>query len=164
MLPDIGGEKTFDLLLESMLRGNKVAIATTILGKKEILAAFIPSNEGMLMRSLYFSDDIREPPSYERPAHSEEEIAAALKLIDSRTKKFEHERFHPEYQMRIKEKINEKIAAQDIITTNGETPQLPFMEAIRKSILSSQNTGAAKKSGKTKAESKKETKPHRTKK
>ena len=55
--PDIGGEKAFELLRVSMKDNGNVAVSETILVSKETLAAFIPTETGLLMRTLYYLEE-----------------------------------------------------------------------------------------------------------
>lgn len=135
VVPDVGGEKAFELLRTWMMNNRKVAIASTILVSKETLAAFIPTETGMLMRTLYYIEDILESPSYIKPQISKEELAAIAQLNRSMLKKFGHAHFHDNYQMRVQEKIDSKIYSEEIVVANEEEPQLPLMEALRKSIM-----------------------------
>ena len=69
-------------------------------------------------------------------------------------KPFEPELYHDEYQMRLKELIDAKIEAQDVVIGNEESPQLPLMEALRKTILEAKSkrskSGKAKEKGTSK--------------
>jgi DNA end-binding protein Ku len=137
VVPDVGGEKAFELLRIWMMNGSKVAIASTILVSKETLAAFIPTETGMLMRTLYYIEDIKESPTYVKPQISSEELTAITQLNESMIKTFGHAHFHDKYRVSVQEKIDSKINAEEIVVANEEAPQLPLMEALRKSILDS---------------------------
>jgi DNA end-binding protein Ku len=154
MVPNVGGEKAFELLRMSMMDGRKVAIAKTILVSKEILASLLPTQNGIIMRSLYYADDIKEAPPYAKSEMSSDEILAISQLVDSMTKKFEHAFFHDEYALQIKALVDKKIETHDVVKVNEEVPQLPVLEAIRESIIKANPTGNKPRKSKEKDVSK----------
>jgi len=82
----------------------------------------------------------------------------------SMIKTFGHAHFHNNYQTSVQEKIDSKINAEEIVVANEEEPQLPLMEALRKSILDSNSkTGKprkAKEKGMSKDTADANTTPH----
>ena len=61
-LPETGGEKAFELLRRAMHDEQKVAVAKTVMGNKETLLALIPTDDGILIETMFFADEIKDKP------------------------------------------------------------------------------------------------------
>jgi len=147
-VPETGGEKAFELLRTAMKEENKVAIAKTVMGNKETLLAIIPVENNILVSTMYFEDDIKEiPKSIVRPELNEGELSMAKTLIQSMVKPFEPALYKDEYQERLRDLIEKKIAGQEIVAAKQEAPSnvIDLMEALKKSIEQNQGTAEKKK-------------------
>ena len=135
--PDSGGDKAFELLRTAMKEENKVAIAKTVMGNKETLLAILPTEEGILIETMFYEDEIKEiPKSYGKQELNESEITMAKTLINSMVKPFEPTMYKDEYQQRLKILIEQKIAGKEVVATQVEAPSnvIDLMEALKKSI------------------------------
>jgi len=136
-IPELGGEKAFELLRRAMLDENKIAIAKTVLGTKETLLALIPRDEGILAETMFYEDEIKElPKSYSKQPAGETELSMAKTLISSMIKPFDPTMHRDEYQARLKDLITQKIAGKETVTAESE-PQgnvIDLMEALKKSV------------------------------
>ena len=148
-IPELGGEKAFELLRLAMMQEQKIAIAKTVLGTKETLLALIPREDGILVQTMFFEDEIKDmPKTYAKNEVNEAELAMAKTLIDSMDKPFEPEKYHDEYQEKLKELISSKIAGKEVVSPKSE-PQgnvINLMEALQASITK-QKEPAPKKTG-----------------
>ena len=153
-IPEKGAEKAFELLRIAMLEEEKIAIAKTVLGAKETLLALIPREEGLLVETMFFADEIKElPRSYVKPALHEAELKMAITLIQSMNQAFVPEQYEDEYQNRLKDLIGQKIAGQEIPSSNKDTEDnvIDLMDALKASIEQSKTT-KPKAPGKKKAQ------------
>lgn len=135
--PDVGGDKAFELLRTAMLQENKIAIAKTVMGNKETLLAILPTTDGILIETMFYQDEIKElakVPS--KPPISDAELSMAKMLIDSMDKPFDPALYHDEYQERLRNVIEQKIAGKDIVAAEPEerTNVIDLMEALKASI------------------------------
>lgn len=147
-VPETGGEKAFELLRTAMKEENKVAIAKTVMGNKETLLAIIPAQEDIMISTMFFEDDIKEiPKSYARAALNEGELTMAKTLIESMVKPFEPSLYKDEYQERLRDLIEKKIAGKEIVAAKEEAPSnvIDLMDALRRSIEQNQGATPAKK-------------------
>lgn len=136
-VPEAGGEKAFELLRTAMLQEGKVAVGKTVMGNSETLLCIIPTEQGILIEKMFYHDEIKEiPKSYSRPEISEQELNMAKTLIESMVKDFEPELYHDEYQVRLKELIQDKINGKEIVAAKTEASGnvIDLMEALQKSI------------------------------
>lgn len=145
-VPETGGEKAFELLRTAMKDENKVAIAKTVMGNKETLLAIIPAQDNILINTMFFEDDIKEiPKSFVRPELNEGELTMAKTLIESMVKPFDPSLYKDEYQERLRELIEQKIAGREIVAPKEEAPSnvIDLMDALKRSIEQNQGATAA---------------------
>lgn len=136
IVPEAGGEKAFELLRQAMLSLKKVAIAKTVMGTKEELIALYPTKNDIIAKVLYFHDEIQPVPSISKTPVDKAELEMAKSLINSMTRPFQHDEFIDEYQVKLKEALQTKIAGQDIVMTDDErvTNAIDLMTALQKSL------------------------------
>lgn len=145
-VPDVGGDKAFELLRTAMKEENKVAIAKTVMGTQEALLTIIPTEEGILIETMYYEDEIKEiPKAITHFELNDAELKMAKTLINTMVKPFNPELYEDEYQIKLRELIEKKISGKEIVTVKQE-PQnnvIDLMEALKASI--EQNKTPAKK-------------------
>jgi DNA end-binding protein Ku len=83
-IPEPGGEKAFELLRQALMSEQKIAIGKTVFGTKDTLMAIIPREEGVLVSTMFYQDDIKElQKPYAKPEVAEQELTMAKMLINS---------------------------------------------------------------------------------
>lgn len=136
-LPETGGDKAYELMRRAMLEEGKVAIAKTVMSNAEKLLALIPTENEILIETLFFADEIKETPK--EPAHpalTDPELTMAKTLVHSMTRAFEPEQYHDEYQQRLRAIIENKIQGKEVVQTPTQ-PQgtvIDIMEALQASL------------------------------
>lgn len=149
-IPDVGAEKAYELLRQALLFQKKVAIAKTVMGTNEKLLVLYPTKEGMIVKTLFYYDEIAAvPKQIPKITPGKTELDMAKMLIDNMTRPFIPEDFQDEYQARLRDAIMKKIQGKEIITADTSEPDnvIDLMEALQKSLeLSKRNqemTGTA---------------------
>ena len=134
--PEAGGDKAFALLRQAMLDEGKIAIAKTVIGNSGKLLVIMPTSEGMLIETLYYEDEIREMPKSVAADINDAELKVAKQLITSMVQDFDPSLYKDEYQVRLKEIIESKIAGKEIVsaTPNKTTNIIDLMEALQASL------------------------------
>lgn len=136
-VPDAGAEKAYELLRQSLLFQKKVAIAKTVMGTNEKLLVLYPTKDGIIVKTLYYYDEIvAMPKSVPKMKLDENELNMAKMLIENMTRPFVAEEFQDEYQARLREAIMKKIQGQEIVAvdTSGPSNVIDLMEALQKSL------------------------------
>jgi len=135
-VPELGGEKAFELLRSALMEEQKIAIGKTIMREKEYLVAIIPREDGILIQTMLFQDDIKElPKTYNKPEISQEELKMAKTLINSMNTPFDAENYKDEYQEKLKDLIGTKIQGKEVIENKEENSNIiDLMEALKKSV------------------------------
>lgn len=148
-IPDSGAEKAYELLRQSLLAEKKVAIAKTVMGTNEKLLVLYPMKDGMIVKTLFYEDEIAAvPKQVPRMKLDEQELDMAKMLIQNMTKPFDATAYQDEYQARLKDAIMKKIQGQEIITADTGAPDniIDLMEALKKSLEMTKD-GSGRKAG-----------------
>lgn len=135
--PEAGGEKAFELLREALMAGQKIAIGKTVMGTKDTLMAIIPREDGILISTMHYADEIRElQKQYVKPEVSEQELNMAKTLIGSMDTPFNPEKYKDEYQIKLRELIETKISGKEIVAveSEGKGQVIDLMEALKASV------------------------------
>lgn len=136
-VPDTGAEKAYELLRQSMLSQKRVAIAKTVMGTNEKLLVLYPMKEGLIVKTLFYHDEIAAvPKTIPKMKLDENELNMAKMLIENMTKPFVASEFRDEYQARLREAIMKKIQGQEIVEVDSGAPSnvIDLMEALQKSL------------------------------
>lgn len=152
VVPQKGGGKALELLRRAMMKTQRAALGKAVFGNSEKLLVIIPREDGMLIETLLYEDDIKEfPLEYERPAVSEAELGMAEKLIEGMEEPFAPEKYKDEFQEKLKRLIADKIAGREVVEAKEERPGmiLDLMEALKASVKSAGEKKPAKKTVRT---------------
>ena len=147
-IPEVGAEKAYELLRQALLSEKKVAIAKTVMGTNEKLLVLYPMKDGMIVKTLFYNDEIAAvPKQVPKMKLSEQELDMAKLLIQNMTKEFDAEEYRDEYQARLREAIMKKIQGQEIVTadTSGPDNVIDLMEALQKSLEQTKGGPKSKK-------------------
>ncbi len=150
-IPDAGAEKAYELLRQAMLAEKKVAIAKTVMGTNEKLLVLYPMKDGMIVKTLFYEDEIAAAPKQiPKMKLDEKELSMAKLLIGNMTQPFEAAAFRDEYQARLREAIMKKIQGQEIVTADIGTPDniIDLMEALQRSVeMTKENPDKKRRAG-----------------
>jgi len=128
--------KAYILFCEALKKTKKVAVAKTIIGSKFYYCVLRFEDNGIIMTTLYFDEEINIPEHDLKFTSSKKELELAIKLIDSLSGKFEPEKYKDEYQENIKNAINDKLNGKRIKSKNKKQIKQvnDLMEALEKSL------------------------------
>ena len=136
-VPETGGEKAFELLRQALMAEQKIAIGKTVIGTRDTLMAIIPREDGMLISTMFYADEVKElQKQYKKPEVSEAELNMAKMLINSMDTPFNPEMYKDEYQEKLRQLIESKIAGKEIVAPQDEGPAkvIDLMEALKASV------------------------------
>jgi DNA end-binding protein Ku len=121
IVPDKGGARSYVLLMESMRKTAKVAIARVVLRSRERLVAIRVRQGALLMTAMNFSDEIQSPQAIrelediEGVNVSERELSVAQRLVDSIAEPFDITKYHDNYREALLDLIDRKAAGEEIV-------------------------------------------------
>lgn len=137
VVPEAGGDKAFELLRKALMEEQKIAIGKTVMGSHETLMAIIPREDGILIATMYFADEIKDiPKAYNRPDVSGQEVTMARTLINSMDTPFDPAAYHDDYQVKLCQLIEDKIAGKEVVASAKEDTGnvIDLMDALKASI------------------------------
>lgn len=137
IVPEPGAEKACELLRQAMLSEQKVGIAKTVLGTTESLIVLYPTNEGIIAKTLFYQAEIQAVPVASAKVSADPaEVEMAKTMINSMTAEFVPGKYHDEYQERLRQAIETKIAGKEIVTSEISTPNnvVDLMEAMKRTV------------------------------
>ena len=137
-----GADRAFALLLEAMRETKKVDISTLVLRDKEHLVAIRPAEEVLMLETMFFQDEIRDPEeeldTQPLVGHANaRELTIAKELVDSLTDEWDPSRYTNTYRERIKELIEQKRAGHAVVFGAQERPKsnvIDLMSALQASV------------------------------
>src|SRR5665213_2388779 len=137
-----GADRAYALLLQAMLETKKVGIATLVLRDKEHLVAIRPAEKVLMLETMFFEDEIRDPeeeldtlpPVGNANAR---ELSIAKKLVESLTDEWDPGRYKNTYRQRVEELVEQKRAGHAVVHGAEDRPKsnvIDLMSALQASI------------------------------
>jgi DNA end-binding protein Ku len=132
-------EETFAVILESMKRVNKVAVARIVLSGRERLVAIQPITDGFRLTTLRSAKEIREPSSALDKLNvklADDMLNMAAQIIAQKEVPFAPDGFEDRYEEALMALVKSKISGgEPIITKAPERGNVVnLMDALRRSI------------------------------
>jgi DNA end-binding protein Ku len=116
-----GAERAYALLRQAMRETAKVGVATLILRDKEYLAAVRPGDDVLILETMYFADEIREPgeefDTLQDATFEGRELEVAKQLVESLTVEWSPDDYHNSYRARVEDLIERKREGQAVVFT-----------------------------------------------
>jgi DNA end-binding protein Ku len=146
LLPQDGAEKPYRLLVRALDETGKVAIAKIVIRNKQHLAAVRPANGVLVLETMYYADEVREPEKVEGGGQLRKpEVEMAKSLVENLSAKFDPKKYDDTYRKELLELLKAKAEGEPLpeprADEGGEVVDL--MAALRESVDRTQK----KKSG-----------------
>lgn len=126
----------YNLFREALKKTKKVAIARCILSSKFYYSMLKIIDEGIIMTTLYFDEEINIKDMTSKREIKPKELELAIKLIDNMSSKFDSKKYKDEYQDNIKKAINDKLNGKKIKGTKKKKANniTDLLDALEKSL------------------------------
>jgi DNA end-binding protein Ku len=140
-VPQAGAERAYTLLVRAQADAGKVAVGRFVLRTREHLAALRSANDVLVLHTMFFADEVREPrqlwsPPIEEP--SDREMQMARQLIEVMAGEWDASRFRDEYRERVLELLQSKSDQAFMVSEQEEEPAVGrvvgLMEALKASV------------------------------
>jgi DNA end-binding protein Ku len=155
--------KPYALLRDAMADSNRAAIASFVMRSKEYLAAIRADGDVLVLETLYFADEVRDPkkeignlPGKVKLSPQEKRMAG--QLIESMTGSWEPKKYRDTYTDRVNKLIRAKARNADYEPAEeapAATNVVDLVEALRQSVDASRNGRSARKTSARKSAAKK---------
>jgi DNA end-binding protein Ku len=134
--------KAYGLLLAAMDRGARAGIAKFVLRGKEYLAAVRAGDGVMVLNTLHFADDVRDPADVmgglpKPPKPRDKELDMAMALVEQMTGPWRPEDYHDTYTERVEELVKAKKAGRTVTPEaepEKEAEVVDLFEALSRSV------------------------------
>jgi DNA end-binding protein Ku len=134
--------RAYSLLRQVMTDTTKVGIATFVLRGKQHLVAVRPGHEVLVLETMYFADEVRDPVE-EIPGlpldqtFKGRELDTAKLLVDSMSSRWDPANYRDTYRERVEELIAAKRKGEVVVTERAGSDRgkvVDLMEALRASV------------------------------
>ena len=135
--PDEVGVPSYVLLREALERSWRMAVVKITLRRRETLAVVRPRGDVLVLHTLLWPDEVRDPGFVVPPSRSgAREVRMALSLVNSMTAEFDHSAFTDDYREALEAVILAKSAGAVIPAARApeETGGMDLMTALRRSL------------------------------
>ncbi|MHB8753492.1 MAG: non-homologous end joining protein Ku [Candidatus Acidiferrales bacterium] len=141
-VPEGEGRKAYQLLLKTLEATNRVGIAKVAMHQREYTVFIRPYDHGLTLHTMYFANEVREAPGYGKTEDIKlkpQEIKLAEQLVENLSEEFRLEKYHDEFQDRLKQLIESKQEGREVAAAPAphRAPVIDMMEALKKSLAAS---------------------------
>jgi DNA end-binding protein Ku len=125
--PGKRGEKAYALLRETMKKAGKAGIATVVIRTKQYLAAVVPEDEVLVLNTLRFADELKDPAELEIPSAkvTSKELDMAMRLVEDMADQWKPRQYKDTFREDLMKRIQAKVKA-------GETEEITEPEKERR--------------------------------
>lgn len=138
--PSEESAKIYKLLVRALTDSKKVGIAKFVMHNREHLCALYPRDNGLVLNSLRFADEVRSAEKLKLPEGQEvnkEELQMARDIIAKMTHEFKVEKYKDTYDEVLQKLIAEKLKHKKIVTKSAApkaTEVKDLMAMLKKSL------------------------------
>lgn len=161
---DQDNASSYALLRDALADSNRVGIASFVMRNKEYLAAIRASDRVLVLETMYFADEIRDPTTMfddlPKKSRGRKQLGMATDLIDAMTVSWDPAAYRDTYTERVEDLIEAKRKGESVVAESapeeGEVTDL--LSALERSVDEARsrrrNKGGEKKSTKKRASNK----------
>jgi DNA end-binding protein Ku len=136
--PQADTERPYQVLLEAMQHTKKVAVVTFVMSNRQQYAVLRPTDDGLVLHTIYYGDEVRKLEANGRPAKAKpEEVKFAERLIEALADDFKPAEYHDEYRDKLMAVIKAKAEGEEIELPEARKPSAKVVnltDALRQSL------------------------------
>ena len=137
LVPQEGAEKPYRLLVKALEETGKVGIAKVVIRNKQHLAAMRPHDGVLVLETMYYADEIRQPESVNGKAKLQKaEVEMAKSLVENLSDSFKPDKYDDTYRKELLELIRAKAKGRKLPEPKQEEESevVDLMAALRESV------------------------------
>ena len=141
VLPQEGAEKPYRLLVRALEETGKVAIAKIVIRNKQHLAALRPWNGMLLLETMYYADEVRQPEQVDgKEGLRKPEVEMAKSLVENLSDSFDPAKYDDTYRKELLELLRAKAEGAPLPEPQAEEggEVVDLMAALRESVEKTQ--------------------------
>jgi DNA end-binding protein Ku len=117
LVPEVGAERQYGLLVTALRRSGRVAIGRLVMRHKGHLCMVRPFGRGLALTTLYYAEELISQDTLPElavtgPRPAEQELEMVHRLIESQSTRFEPRRYHDTYRERLLSFLEKRARAQ----------------------------------------------------
>jgi len=138
-VPEEPGRRAYQLLVQTLEQSGRAAIAKATMHQREYTVIIRPRAQGLTLHTMFYADEIRTVSEYgqtDAVKTKPEEVKLAKQLVESLSTEFEPNKYHDEYQERLKALVEAKLKGQEVAVAPQPqlAPVVDMMEALKRSL------------------------------
>jgi len=150
MMPEEAGRRPYALLTKALEESEYVAIAKLTMHNREYTVFLRPHNGGLMLHTMYYSDEVREVEGFGAPdvEVKEAEIKVAHQLIEALAGDWDPEKYHDTFQENLKKLIETKLEGgevQEVEQPKKMAPVVDLMAALKQSLENAKKPAASER-------------------
>jgi DNA end-binding protein Ku len=148
LAPQDGAEKAYRLLERALEETAKVAIAKIVIRNKQHLAAVRPSNGTLVLETMYYADEVRQPERLTGGGRlAKPEVELAKSLVENLSAKFDPKKYDDTYRKELLQLLRAKAKGKDLPEPEQEPDGevVDLMAALRESVERTQKQSRPRK-------------------
>lgn len=137
LLPQDGAEKPYRLLVRALEETGKVGIAKVVIRNKQHLAALRAYDDVLVLETMYYADEIRQPESVNGKAKLQKaEVEMAKSLVENLSEPFKPDKYDDTYRKELLDLIRAKAKGKELPEPREEDEGevVDLMAALRESV------------------------------
>lgn len=139
MMPEEAGRRPYALLSKALEESDYVAVAKLTMHNREYTVFLRPKEGGLMLHTMYYSDEVRELEGFGRPdvELKEGEVKIAHQLIEALAGDWDPDKYHDEFQENLKKLIEAKLEGQEVKPVEKPkklAPVVDLMAALKQSL------------------------------
>jgi DNA end-binding protein Ku len=137
LAPQDGAEKPYRLLVRALEETGKVAIAKVVIRNKQHLAALRSSNGTLVLETMYYADEVREPEKVDGKVQLRKpEVEMAKSLVENLSAEFDPEKYDDTYRKELLQLLRAKAKGAPLPEPEEEPEGdvVDLMAALRESV------------------------------
>ncbi len=148
-------KKAYGLLHRALAETGKVGVSSFVMRGKEYLCVVRADRDVLVLETLYFADEIRDPKyifegADELEEPKERELKMAIQLVESLASPWKVDAYRDTYLEQVESLIERKRKGESIVSNEGESdagvaPVIDLMTALQESVQEVKRAGAAKR-------------------
>ncbi|MES2126327.1 MAG: Ku protein [Pseudomonadota bacterium] len=130
LAPSKGGDKVYALLRETLQQAGKIGIATVVIRVKQHLAALVCVGDMIVLNTLRYQDEIRDPgelklPTSKAAAVGAKEVKMALALVEGMAETWKPDSYRDNYREDVLALVKKKVKAKETKTITQPGKERP---------------------------------------
>jgi DNA end-binding protein Ku len=139
LVAEEAGRRPYALLTRALEETDYVAIAKLTMHNREYTVFLRPYQGGLMLHTMYYSDEIREVENFGHPDVDlkEAEVKVAHQLIEALADKFDPKKYHDTFEENLKKLIQARLEGGEVAAVEKPkklAPVVDLMSALKQSL------------------------------